>query len=225
VKIIIIEDEQALRREIISFLQEQGYLCEEAATYLEGSEKLALYDYDAVVVDITLPGGSGLTLLQELKQHHPDAAVLIISARDALDDRITGLDLGADDYLVKPFHLAELNARLHALIRRRKFHGADSMTAGDITLETDSKTVMVRERMVRLTRKEFELLLYFMVNKNRVLSKQSIAEHLWGDDYDMADNYDFVYVHINNLRKKLHQAGADDHFKTLYGLGYKFIIS
>jgi DNA-binding response OmpR family regulator len=225
VKIIVIEDEQALRKEILSFLEERGYLCEEAATYMEGADKLALYGYDVVILDIGLPGGSGLTLLKELKQHHPDAAVLIISARDALDDKISGLDLGADDYLVKPFHLAELNARLHALIRRRHFHGKEIITTGEITIEPDAKTVTVKDKLVGLTKKEFELLLYFMVNKNRVLNKQSIAEHLWGDDYDMADSYDFVYVHINNLRKKLHQAGAKDHFQTLYGLGYKFISS
>ncbi len=221
-KILIVEDETDLRTEIKSFLSERDYLCEEADTYMKAEDKLSLYRYDVIILDIGLPDGNGLTLLKELKKNRPNAAVLIISARNALDDKITGLDLGADDYLTKPFHLSELNARLHALIRRRNFNGTHSITVGDLTIDTDSRIAFVKNQPLDLTRKEYELLLYFMINKNRVVSKRSIAEHLWGDDYDMAESYDFIYVHINNLRKKLGKAGVADPFNTVYGLGYKF---
>lgn len=221
-KILIIEDEQALLTELKQFLEEQDFLCETAATYSDAEDKLAFYEYDAIVLDITLPGGSGLDLLRKLKKENPETGVLIISARDSLDDKLQGLDLGADDYITKPFHFAELNARIHALLRRRNFQGRETMDFHEISVDIQARQVHVNGQPVELTRKEYALLIYFLINKNRVLSKQAIAEHLWGDHYDLADRLEFIYVHINNLRKKLQASGSPDYIKTIYGMGYKF---
>jgi DNA-binding response OmpR family regulator len=222
-KILIVEDERALREEIETVLDAQGFVHESASTFADAHERMGMYAYDVVILDLTLPGGSGLDLLKMLKREHPDTGVLIISARDSLDDKLAGLGLGADDYLTKPFHLAELNARVHALNRRRLFRGSETITVENLVIDTDAKTVAVDGTVADLTRKEYNLLLYFAVNRNRVLSKQSIAEHLWGDDYDMAENYDFVYVHMNNLRRKLLDLGARDLIRTVYGMGYKLV--
>jgi DNA-binding response OmpR family regulator len=221
-KILIVEDELPLLEEISGYLSGQGFLCEQATTYLTAEDKLTMYEYAAVLLDITLPGGTGLDLLRQLKSKYPATGVLIISAKNSLDDKLTGLDLGADDYLTKPFHLAELNARVHALLRRNNFGGSDILRFHEISIDTRAKTAACNHKEIDLTRKEYELLLYFAVNKGRVLSKQAIAEHLWGDRYDMADSYDFVYVHINNLRKKLLAAKSPDYIRTIYGMGYKF---
>ena len=221
-KTLIVEDERALLDEIVVFLDAQGFVNETASTFREADERLGLYTYDIVILDITLPGGSGLDLLKMLKKEHPETGVLIISARDSLEDKLSGLGLGADDYITKPFHLAELNARIHALNRRRLYHGSEAIVIEDVEVDTAAKSVTVQGKRLELTRKEYNLLLYLIVNRNRVLSKQAIAEHLWGDDYDMAESYDFVYVHINNLRRKLIEGGARDFIRTVYGMGYKF---
>jgi len=221
-KLLLVEDEKTLLDEIAAYLTEDGFLCEKAGTYNDAEEKLSLYDYAAVLLDITLPGGNGLELLKQVRTIHPETGVLIISAKNSLEDKLTGLDLGADDYITKPFHLAELNARIKALIRRKDFKGSNILSFQEMNIDTQAKTVKVGSKELELTRKEYELLLYLAVNKNRVLSKQAIAEHLWGDNYDLADNYDFVYVHINNLRKKMMAEGAQDYIKTVYGMGYKF---
>ena len=220
-KILLIEDEPALRRDLLDFLEEQDFLCEWAATYPEAREKLRLYAYDVVLLDITLPGGNGLDLLHLLKQAHPETGVLIISAKNSLPDKLTGLDRGADDYMTKPFHFEELNARINALLRRRSFQGTSLVNFHELQIDTQAKSVRAGGQMLELTRKEYELLLYLVVNKNRVVSRPAIAEHLWGDHYDAADNYDFVYVHINNLRKKLSTCGIPDYIRTVYGMGYK----
>ncbi len=222
-KILIIEDEISLLEEAANFLRDAGHLCECAETFCDAEDKLALFDYDMVVLDITLPGGNGLDLLQILKQKNPETGTIIISAKNSLDDKLLGLNIGADDYITKPFHLSELNARINAVFRRKFQQGDFSLTAGQIIINPHAKSVLVSGKSVIFTPKEFELLLYMVINKNRVLSKQSIAEHLWGDDFE-ADHYDFLYVHINNLRKKLIEAGAQDHIKTVYGLGYRFTI-
>ncbi len=185
-------------------------------------EKISLYDYACIILDITLPGGSGLDLLRELKANHKAEGILIISARNSLDEKILGLKSGADDYLTKPFHLSELAARVSAIIRRKSFDGKNSLRFDELQLDLLEKTVSVHNRFLDLTRKEYDLLLYFISNKNKVISKGAIAEHLWGDNMDMADNYDFIYTHIKNLRKKLLQAGAQDYIKSVYGMGYKF---
>lgn len=220
-KILIVEDELDLQQSIATFLQKENNICETASNFVEGSYKSSLYDYDIILLDINLINGSGIDILKVLKKEHKNTGVIIISANSSLDDKLLGLDLGADDYLTKPFHLAELNSRIKAVIRRRQFEGNDTITFNEIKMNTSSRTVFVNDTSVELTRKEFDLLLFFVTNKNRVLSKEIIAEHLWGDHSDMMDNFDFIYVHINNLRKKLTPVGSK-YIQTAYGTGYKF---
>jgi|ERR1019366_5036712 DNA-binding response OmpR family regulator len=219
-KVLIIEDEKELSQSIATYLKSEDYICEIAPDFNKALEKTELFDYDCILLDITLPGGSGLQILKELKANNKMDGVLIISAKNSLDDKVTGLKLGADDYLSKPFHLSELSARVAAIIRRKNFDGNDVLTFRDITIDTKAKTVSVQSKALELTRKEYELLLYFITNKNRVISKNAIAEHLWGDD--MEGNNDFIYTHIKNLRKKLIEACEDDYLKSVYGMGYKF---
>ncbi|WP_224999172.1 response regulator transcription factor [Cesiribacter sp. SM1] len=221
-KILVIEDEQDLKESIVTYLQQVGYLCESAENFREARDKIAFYEYACVLADLTLPGGNGLELVRMLKENNPDTGIIIISAKDALDDKITGLDLGADDYLTKPFHLSELNARLKSVIRRRNFQGMKVLEAGSIKIFPDAAEVTVEEKKLTLTKKEYDLLLYLISNKNRVITKYSIAEHLWGDHAESLDSLDFVYTHMKNLRRKLLDAGAEDYIQTVYGLGYKF---
>lgn len=223
-KILIVEDEPALNKSMVDYLSSQQYLCESVSNYRDAIEKTELYQYDCIVLDIMLPDGNGLQILQALKDANKTDGVIIISAKNELDDKIKGLRLGADDYLTKPFHLSELSVRIAAILRRKNLKGSNQLIFEEITIDVDGKTVMVNKADITLTRKEYELLVYFVINKNRVLSKNTIAEHLWGDDMDMADNYDFIYAHIKNLRKKLLAAGAADYIKSIYGMGYKFAI-
>lgn len=208
-----------------AYLTAQQYLCETAATYNEALDKIECYNYDCIVLDLMLPGGSGMELLKILKAEGRADGLIIISARNELDDRIEGLTLGADDYLTKPFHLSELSVRIAAIIRRKNLQGSNLVKFEAITIDVQAMTVVVNGTPLQLTRKEYDLLLYFIINKNRVLSKNTIAEHLWGDDMGMADNYDFIYVHIKNLRKKLQQQGIPDYIQSIYGMGYKFSAS
>ena len=221
-KLLIVEDEPVLQKEMKNFLERENYVCETASSFQEADEKLALYHYDVALVDITLPGGSGLQLIDKLKKLKTDTGIIIISARNSLDDKLTGLDLGADDYLTKPFHLSELNARIKAVLRRRKFEGAMNIGFNEIEIQPDEGSVKISGLNIVLTKKEFELLLFFISNKHRLLTRESIAEHLWGDNIDLADNFDFIYTHINNMRKKILKAGGNDYIKSVYGMGYKF---
>jgi len=221
-KILIIEDEKELGESIATYLKSENYICEIASDFNKAIEKTELYDYDCILLDITLPGGSGLEILKELKANNKMDGVLIISAKNSLDDKVTGLTLGADDYLSKPFHLSELSARVAAIIRRKNFEGNDVLKFQNISIDTRAKSAFVNEQPLELTRKEYELLLYFMSNKKKVISKNAIAEHLWGDD--MQGNNDFIYTHIKNLRKKLTEAGDADYIKSVYGMGYKFSV-
>lgn len=221
-KILLIEDEPELRRSILQFLHQEGYVVESAADFRKAEDKAGAYDYDCVLVDITLPGGSGLDIIRQLKKAKSKAGIIIISAKNSLDDKIEGLELGADDYLPKPFHLSELNARIKSVVRRLSFEGEKEISFNEISIHPEAKSVLVKNKPVVLTKKEFDLLLFFISNKNRVITKESIAEHLWGDDMDMADSYDFIYSHIKNLRKKIVEAGAEDYIQTVYGAGYKF---
>ena len=223
-KILIIEDEAALNKSMVDYLSSQQYLCESAADFKSALDKIEQYAYDCIVLDLMLPGGSGLDLLQVLKDANKMDGVIIISARNELEDKIEGLQRGADDYLTKPFHLSELSVRIAAIIRRKNMQSSNIVSFEEITLDVTAKTVMVNMANVALTRKEYDLLLYFIINKNRVVSKNAMASHLWGDDMDMADNYDFIYAHIKNLRKKLLAAGAGDYVHSVYGMGYKFSI-
>ena len=224
-KILLIEDEPDLRKSIKEYLYQEGYVVESAADYTKASEKAAEYDYDCILVDITLPKGNGLDIIRQLKENKSKAGIIIISARGSSDDKIAGLDLGADDYLAKPFNLAELNSRIKALIRRRNFDGNNSIVANEITILPELRLVKVQDEEVNLTAKEYDLLLFFISNKNRVISKNTIAEHLWGDDSDQMDSHDFIYVHLRNLRKKLTDKGCVDYIKTIYGIGYNFKLN
>lgn len=225
-KILVVEDEKDLSQSICDYLaNEQQFICEHAYDYDSALEKIALYDYACIVLDIGLPGGSGLDVLAELKAEGKLDGVLIVSAKDSLDDKITGLKAGADDYLTKPFYLPELAARVEAIIRRKSFEGRNLIVVDELLVDINEKLVKVRDREIELTRKEYELLLYFLSNKNKVIPKHAIAEHLWGDDMDIAGSYDFLYTHIKNLRKKLMQAGGQDRIKSVYGMGYKFCIA
>lgn len=224
-KLLIIEDESSLNQSMVEFLSASGYLCESVPDFQRAVEKIELYDYDCIILDIMLPGGSGLELLQYLKANKKTDGVIIISAKNALEDKIQGIQSGADDYLTKPFHLSELSVRIAAIIRRKKFDGQSLLLAGDIQIDTAGKTVQVNKQELELTQKEYQLLLFLTINKNRVLSKSAIAQHLWGDDMDLADNYDFIYTHIKNLRKKIMAAGGEDCIRSVYGEGYKMYIS
>jgi len=221
-KLLIVEDERELAENIRAYLSRSDVICEVAFTFQEAQEKLLSFDYDIVLLDIMLPDGTGFNVLRLLKKVNPETGVLIISAKNALDDKVNGLELGADDYLTKPFHLPELNARLNAIYRRRKFQGHKVLEFKNIKINTDTHDVIIDDKPITLTVKEYELLLFFITNKNRVLTKQSIAEHLWGDNVDFMDSFDFVYQHIKNLRKKIANEGGEDYIKTIYGLGYKF---
>lgn len=221
-KILIAEDESALQQSIVTYLESDGNICETASDQKEALYKIDLYEYDILVLDINLITGSGLEVLKQLKRNKKNTASIIISANNSLEDKLEGLDLGADDYLTKPFHLAELNSRIKAVLRRGKFGGSETISFNEIRINTRSRTAYVDNKPLSLTRKEYDLLLFFITNKGRVLSKEIIAEHLWGDHSDLVDNYDFIYVHINNLRKKLTEAGAK-YIKTAYGSGYRFM--
>jgi len=221
-KILIIEDNVELLIAISNYLTKEHYICELAENFIKAEEKLCIYEYDLILLDIGLPDGNGIELLQPIKKYQQRAGVIIISAKNSLDDKIAGLDLGADDYMTKPFQLSELNSRIKALLRRRKFFGSNILTFNEISVNTDSKSIEVNGVEIPFTKKEYDLILYFMVNKNRVLTKEIIAEHLWDDNIDLADNFDFIYTHLNNIRRKIKSAGGVDYIKTIYGMGYKF---
>jgi len=223
-KILVVEDEKGLSASIVSYLKMSGHVCESALDYRSAEEKISVYKYDCALIDINLPDGTGLDIIKQLKAENESTGIIIISARDSIDDRIKGLDLGADDYLVKPFDLAELNARIKSLFRRISFSGSNVITAGELSIYPDEFQVKFKDDLFDFTKKEYNLLMFFVSNAKRVLAKETIAEHLWGDNIDMADSYDFVYAHIKNLRKKLQGKGLQDYIQTIYGIGYKFQV-
>lgn len=222
-KVLIIEDEKELSRSIVDYLSRENFLCEAVYTYGDAVEKINLYRYDCIIVDLTLPDGNGFLVIEELKRNGSETGIIIISARNSTDDKVTGLDIGADDYLTKPFHLPELNARIKSVIRRRSFGGAREIVFREIRVLPDNMEVFVNNLPVFLTRKEFDLLVFFLSNKDRVLTKETIAEHLWGDEMDLADSFDFIYTHIKNLRRKIVEQGGTDAIRTVYGAGYKYL--
>jgi DNA-binding response OmpR family regulator len=221
-KILVVEDETELLIAIGNYLTKEQYICEMAENFTKAYEKLSIYEYDLILLDITLPDGNGLDLIKAIKQNNLQAGLIILSAKNSLDDKITGLDLGADDYMTKPFQLSELNSRIKAVLRRRKFEGSNLIQFNEITIDNDSKEVLVCNKQIKLTKKEYDMLLYFIINKNRVLTKEAIAEHLWDDNIDLADNFDFIYTHLNNIRRKIKSKGGNDYINTIYGMGYKF---
>lgn len=223
-KILIIEDEKELSQSIATYLKAENYLCEIAADLKTGMHMIESFDYDCVLLDISLPDGNGLKILEELKTENKVDGVIIISARNSIDDRIKGLNLGADDYLSKPFHLSELSARVAAVIRRRNFSGQKNIVLKEVTVDLGAKTILINNKPVDFTRKEYDLMLYLISNKNRVVSKNAIAEHIAGEEADFYNNYDVIYSHIKNLKRKVVAAGGEDYIKSIYGMGYKYEV-
>jgi DNA-binding response OmpR family regulator len=221
-KFLIVEDEAGLRQNIADYLSDDGNICECCDSLKSAIAKLSDYVYDCVLLDIGLPDGEGFAVLDFLRNKMRNESVLIISAKGSLDDKIKGLNIGADDYLTKPFHLAELKARVVAIYRRKTFSSNNIIVFNEISIDLPGRNVEINGSNVVLTRKEYDMLLYFIANKGKVISKNAIAEHLWGDEMDLHDHYDFIYTHIKNLRKKLMDANCTDYIKSLYGIGYKF---
>ena len=223
-KILIVEDEPALRELIRRSLEKERYVTETASDFDTALEKIEVYDYDCVLLDIMLPGGSGLELLGRLKELRKKENVIIISAKDSLEDKVLGLELGADDYLPKPFHLAELTARVKSVLRRKHRDGESHLQVGNVRLHPDTFQVWVGEKQLDLSRKEYDILHYFLNRPNRMVNKNTLAESVWGDHIDQVDNFDFIYAQIKNLRKKLKESGASIEVKAVYGFGYKLIV-
>lgn len=221
-KILIIEDEIDIANSIKSYLESNDIHCETAGTYQTALDKITMYDYDCILLYLMLPGGDGFSILKEFKKLNKSDGVIVISAKETLETKIEGFNLGADDYLTKPFHLSELLARIQALVRRKKFDGNNTIEFNEIEIDTLAKSVKIGKKKIECTKKEIDLLLFLIGNKNKVLSKSAIAEHLSGDMADMLDNHDFVFAHIKNLKKKLNDAGSNDYIKYVYGIGYKW---
>lgn len=222
-KILIIEDEPDLQQAIKKSLEKEQYTVETASDFGDAHEKIGIYDYDCILLDIMLPGGTGFDILEALKKEDKTDNVIIISAKDSVDDKIRGLELGADDYLTKPFHLAELNARVKAVLRRKILGGKNTIEVANLSLDLDERQLSVNGKIIPLNRKEFDILNYFLLNKNRLVTRTALAEHVWGDHIDQADNFDFIYYQIKNLRKKLQAADARIEIQAIYGVGYKLI--
>ena len=221
-KLLLIEDEKELGVSIQKYLTSKDFVCEWVENAKMAIDKISIYDYDCILLDLMLPDDNGFNILKELKLQNKTEGVIIISAKETLETKIEGFNLGADDFLTKPFHLSELLVRIQALIRRKNFKGNNIVVFNEIEIDVFSKTVKVNSRKIEVTKKEIGLLLYLIGNENRVLSKSAIAEHLSGDMADMLDNHDFVYAHIKNLKKKLNDAGSGDYIKSVYGLGYNW---
>lgn len=221
---LIVEDELELQKVVTTFFKKSGCIVVSALNKFEAEDKLLSHQFDVIILDITLPDGSGLNLLPIIRESQTNSGVLILSAKNSLDDKIEGLDQGADDYITKPFHLSELNSRVNAIIRRKQLKGDDVLSFNEISINHTEKQAYVNDTLIPLTNKEFALLLFFVTNQKRVLTKESIAEHLWGDNLDYLENYDFIYTHIKNIRKKIEAAGGNDYLRTVHGLGYKYDV-
>lgn len=221
-KVLIVEDEKILADGIAQHLGLDGFLAEVVNTYEAAIERIHLYSYDCVIIDINLPDGIGFNLVEALRSIRSSAGIITISARNAIEDKIRSLDIGSDDYLTKPFHLSELNARVKSLLRRRNFGAANEVTFVEIHINFNARRVFVRDQEVSLSRKEYDLLMFFISNQDIALTKSAMAEHLWGDHIDSADSFDILYSHIKNLRKKLADKGCPDYIQSIYGIGYKF---
>ena len=221
-KLLIIEDEPEMLENIVQTLEREHYIVETATDYKSALYKIGVYDYDCILLDITLPDGNGLDLLKELKLAGKNEGVIIISAKDSLNDRLQGLNLGADDYLPKPFHMAELHARVKAVLRRRHFEGNQHIILGNVTIYPENRKVLIGNNEIALNRKEYDVLMYMITNKTRLVTKSALAEHVWGDHIDQSDSFDFIYSQIKNLRKKLENASIS--IEAVYGVGYKLEV-
>jgi DNA-binding response OmpR family regulator len=224
-KLLIVEDEKSLSRSICEYLRMEGHICEYAYNYKDAVIKTADNIYNCIILDIGLPDGNGLDVIRQMKANRSTDGILILSARSSLEDKLTGLKIGADDYLTKPFHMAELSARVNAICRRDNFVGFNEVSFNEIRVRTDENQVFVNDKILNLTRKEYDLLLFFIANKERIITKESIVEHLWGDNVILTDTFDFVYTHVKNLRKKLIANNCRNYIKVIYGFGYKFCDS
>jgi len=222
VKLLIVEDDGALRRSINDYLKMEGHICETAQTLRQAIYKVADNKYDCIILDIGLPDGNGIDIIREMKSNKLTGGILILSARSSLDDKLTGLNTGADDYLTKPFHFAELSARINSIYRRNNLSGMNEIKFNEIRINTTDNLAYVNDNLLNLTKKEYDLLLFFMTNKDRIITKESIVEHLWGDEVTLTDSFDFVYTHVKNLRKKILASGSGNYIKCIYGFGYKF---
>jgi DNA-binding response OmpR family regulator len=221
-KALIIEDEQQLISTIVKYLKQKYFVCEKVYSLEEAKDKLQNFFYDCIILDITLPDGNGLSLLKTIKEQKRNEGVIIISAKNSIDDKILGFELGADDYLPKPFHLAELGARINAIVRRKQFYGLQQINVNGLVLDYNAKSAVYNQKKIDLTKSEYDILVFLVANKNKVITKKAIAEHITGDHADMFDNFDFVYTHLKTLKRKLDNSGCINHIKSVYGLGYKF---
>ncbi len=221
-KLLIIEDDSTLIKSIYEYLRMEGHICETALNFSQASHKISDNRYDCIILDIGLPDGNGLEIIKLIKENKMSDGILILSAKSSLDDKLNGLHLGADDYLTKPFHFAELSARIHSICRRKNFDGLNKIKFNEITVDSDGKVAYVNNEQLNLTRKEFDLLLFLVTNHDRIITKESIVEHLWGDFVTLTDSYDFVYTHVKNLRKKIVAAKGKNYIRCIYGFGYKF---
>ena len=224
-KLLIVEDDRSLCTAINDYLKMEGHVCEVAQNYRQAINKAADNTYDCIILDIGLPDGNGLDIIREMKANKSTDGILILSARSSLDDKLTGLRTGADDYLTKPFHFAEMSARINSIYRRNNLLGLNVISFNEIKINTSDNQAYVNDILLNLTRKEYDLLLFFLTNRNRIITKESIVEHLWGDEVILTDSFDFVYTHVKNLRKKIVKAGGHNYIKCIYGFGYKFIDS
>ena len=222
VKLLIIEDDRSLCRSINDYLKMEGHICEVAQTLHQAINKAEDNTYDCVILDIGLPDGNGLDIIREMKSNKLAGGILIISAKSSLENKLTGLKIGADDYLTKPFHFAELSARINSICRRNNFLGMTEIIFNEIRINTNDNQAYVNDKLLNLTKKEYDLLLFFMANRNIIITKESIVEHLWGDDVILTDSFDFVYTHVKNLRKKIIASDGRNYIKCVYGFGYKF---
>lgn len=220
-KVLLIEDEKTLAFEVEVFLKKAFYICDIAHTAKSGLEMLGINPYDFVLLDLGLPDLDGLKVLEQAKKLNPDAAYIILTARGNIEDRIIGLDLGADDYLPKPFSLLELQSRMQAISRRKFNLNTQEVPLGEFLIDLQKRVISHNEKEIELTRKEFDLLSYLFLHRNRVLTRMQLSEHIWGtysdDDYD--SNY--IDVHIKNIRKKLNAYGPSEWLETVRGVGYK----
>jgi len=221
-KILLVEDEKQFANSIKEYIEKENYVVEIAYDFWEAKEKIELSNYDCILLDIMLPSGSGLDLIPDIHEFQPKCGIIVITAKNTIDDRVIGLELGADDYITKPFHLAELNARIKAVLRRRFFDGKKVINFNEIQIDIDNREIFVNQNKIDLTKREYEIFMFLFNNKNRLISKDAIIEYVWGDDSNNFDNFDFIYTHIKNLRKKLINSGCKDYIQSIYGLGYKF---
>lgn len=220
-KVLVIEDNRDLCEITVRSLEKERYVVAWASDYHEAMQKLEDYEYDCILLDIMLPGGNGLDLLKYLRELKKDTAVIILSAKDSLEDKIAGLDLGADDYLPKPYHLAELHARIKSVVRRHQRNSIQTVSYGNVEINPDRFEVQIAGSPVSLNRKEYDILYYFLTRPNQLVNKETLAEAVWGDHIDQVDNFDFMYAQVKNLRRHLKQYGASVELKAVYGFGYK----